>query len=51
MKTKGSAGPLGMDAELYQIIICSKNFKTEGKAWREEIVSFTRNLLKTSIPT
>ena len=47
MKTKGSAGPSGMDAELYQIIICSKNFKTEGKAWREEIASFTRNLLKT----
>ena len=36
-----------MDAELYKIIICSKNFKTEGKALREEIASFTRNLLKT----
>ena len=30
-KTKGSAGPSGMDAELYKRILCSKNFKTEGK--------------------
>ena len=30
-KTKGSAGPSGMDAELYRRILCSKNFKAEGK--------------------
>ena len=45
-KTKGSAGPSGMDAELYRIILWSKNFKAEGKVLREEIAVFTRNLLK-----
>lgn len=47
-KTKGLADPSGMDAELYQIILCSKNFKAEGKVLREEIAVFTRNLLKTA---
>ena len=46
LKTKGSAGPSGMDAELYRRILCSKNFATEGKMLREEIDIFTRNLLK-----
>ena len=45
-KTKGSAGSSGMDAELYRRILCSKNFKAEGKVLREEIAVFTRNLLK-----
>ena len=36
-KTKGSAGPSGMDAELCRRILCSKNFKAEGKVLREEI--------------
>ena len=45
-KTKGSTGPSGRDAELYRRILCSKNFKTEGKILREEIAVFTRNLLK-----
>ncbi|CAH3116581.1 unnamed protein product [Porites lobata] len=44
--TKGSAGPSGMDAELYRRILCSKNFKAETKVLREEIAVFTRNLLK-----
>ena len=47
-KTKGSAGPSGMDSELYRRILCSKNCKTEGKILREEIDVFTRNLLKKS---
>ena len=47
-KTKGSAGPSGMDAELYKRILCSKNFKTEGKMLREELAVFTRNLLRKS---
>ena len=47
-KTKGSAGPSGMDSELYRRILCSKNCKTEGKILREEIAVFTRNLLKKS---
>ena len=45
-KTKGSAGPSGIDAELYRRILCSKNFKAEGKVLREEIAVFKRNLLK-----
>ena len=47
-KTRGSAWPSGMDSELYRRILCSKNFKTEGKILREEIAVFTRNLLKKS---
>ena len=35
-----------MDAELYRRILCSKNFKVEGKVLREEIAVFTKNLLK-----
>ena len=50
-KTKGSAGPSGMDAELYRRIHCSKNLKLEGKALREEITVFTRNLLKIAHQT
>ena len=45
-KPKGSAGPSGMDAELYRRILCSKNFKAEGKVLRDKIAFFTRNLLK-----
>ena len=44
LKTKGSAGPSGMDAELYRRILCSKNFAAEGKTLREEIATLTRNL-------
>ena len=36
-KTKDSAEPSGMDAELCRRILCSKNFKAEGKVLREEI--------------
>ena len=45
-KTKGSARPSGMDAELYRGILYSKNYKAKGKVLREEIAFFTRNLLK-----
>ena len=45
LKTKGSAGPSGMDAELYRQILCSKNFATEGKTRRKEIATLTRNLI------
>jgi hypothetical protein len=31
MKTKGSAGPSGMDADIYRRMLCSKNFSNEGK--------------------
>ena len=48
LNTKGSAGPSGMDAELYRRILCSKNFNASGKALREEIASLTKNLLTTS---
>ena len=45
LKTKGSAGPSGMDAELYRRILCSKNFVAGEKKLREEIATLTRNLL------
>ena len=48
IKTRGSAGPSGMDADLYRRIMCSKNFSTEGKSLREEIATLTRNLLTKS---
>ena len=35
LKTKGSAGPSGMDAELYRRLIRSKNFAAEGKTLRK----------------
>ena len=44
-RTKGSAGPSGMDSELYRRILCSK---TKGKILRERIAVFTRNMLKKS---
>ena len=47
LKTKGFAGPSGMDAELYRRILCSKNFASEGKLMREELAVMTRNLLKS----
>ena len=45
LNTKGSAGPSGMDAELFRRILCSKNFNKAGKELREEIAIFARNLL------
>ena len=45
LRTKGSAGPSGMDAELYRRILCSKSFANKGKQLREEIAIFTKNLL------
>ena len=45
LRTKGSAGPSGLDADVFRRILCSKNFATAGKAMREEIATFTRKLL------
>ncbi|PFX12961.1 hypothetical protein AWC38_SpisGene23002 [Stylophora pistillata] len=50
LKTKGSPGPSGMDAQLYRRILCSKNFAAEGKTLREEIATLTRNLQKFQLP-
>ena len=46
VKTKSSAGPSGIDAELYRRILSSKNFVAEGKTLREEIATLTRKMLK-----
>ena len=43
-RTKGAAGPSGMDAELYRKTLCSKSFGNKPKSLREEIALFTRNL-------
>lgn len=37
LRTKGCAGPSGMDSDIYRRILCSKNFSIEGKELREEI--------------
>jgi hypothetical protein len=47
MKTRGSPGPSGMDADIYRRIMCSKNCSSEGKTLREEISTMTRNLMKS----
>lgn len=50
MRTKGSAGPSGMDTQLYRRkILCSKNFQAEGKLLRENCATMTGNLQKTII--
>ena len=48
LMTKGSAGPSGMDADIYRRIFCSKNFSRVGRELREEIATLTKNLLRTS---
>ena len=48
-KTKGSAGPSGMDSELYRRILRSTSFKTEDKILREDIAVFTRICLRNHI--
>ena len=48
LRTKGSAGPSGMDAELYRRVLCSKNFGTVCKTLREEVACFTKNLATKS---
>ena len=51
-KTKGSAGPSGMDAELYRRILCSKNFKAEDKALIERGDSrFHKKSVKDRLPS
>jgi len=44
LNTRGSAGPSGLDAELYRSILCSKNFKTPGKELREQIAILAKNM-------
>ena len=39
LRTKGSAGPSGMDSELYRRILCSKCFGSSCKSLRKEILS------------
>ena len=45
MNIKGSAWPSGrMDSELYRRVICSRSFKRAGKALRERIILFAKNI-------
>ena len=48
LRTKGSAGPSGMDSELYCRILCSKCFGSSCKSLREEIATFTKNIATKS---
>ena len=44
LHTKGSAGPSGMDSDLYRRIPCSRNFNSAGKDLREEIETLSKDL-------
>ena len=48
LRTRGSAGPSGADANMYTRILCSKNFNESGKELREEIATMARNLATKS---
>jgi len=41
---KGSGGPSQLDAKQWRRILCSKQFKVEGKDLREEIASFAKKI-------
>ena len=49
MHTQGSAGPSGMDLDLYRRILCSKNFSVVGKELKEEIANMSKKH-STTIP-
>ena len=48
LQSKGAAGPSGLDGELLQRMLCSKNFSAAGISLREEIASLARSLLTKS---
>ena len=45
MRTNGTAGPSGMDADVWKKVLCSSNFKLVGKELREELAIFAKNLM------
>ena len=45
LRTKGSAGPSGVDANVFRRMICSKNFGPQAKSLREEIALLCKNML------
>ena len=47
LKTKGSAGPSGMHADLFRSILCSNKHHAESKELREQIALLTRRLSTT----
>lgn len=49
LRTKGSAGPSGMDADGWKTILLSKNFKKVGKDLRTAIALMTRKLCTQEI--
>ena len=46
--TKGSAGPSGMDSDVFRRILCSKNFAYDGLLLREEIAILIQNMMSKS---
>ena len=44
LKTRGSAGPSGMDADAWRRLLISKNFGNAGKGLREAIAKMTQKL-------
>ena len=45
LRTKGSAGPSGVDANVFCRMLCSKNFGPQAKSLREEIALLCKNML------
>ena len=49
MATYGAAGPSKLDADQYQRMLCSRNFKTEGLVSRNEIAMLAKKLAKENL--
>ena len=47
--TRGAAGSSHFDSEQFRRILCSNNFKFEGKALREQIARFARKIASSLI--
>ena len=50
LRTKGSAGPSGLDAEAWRRILVSKNYGTTGKDLRVALAKMTQHLCTRQIP-
>ena len=47
--THGTAGPSKLDADQYQRMLCSRNFKTEGLVLRNEIATLAKKLVTENL--
>ena len=47
LRTRGSSGPSGLNADGWRRILVSKNFRTAGHSLRSSLTSFTRKISTT----